>query len=915
MAKSTGKKKNGAKPTATRNVKTAYAVKSKGVTPSKPSAAESVFNKAMPWILIILAVFISFSYAMAGSMGSFGKLLNNGFRGINGSACFAIPVLCLAAGILWMRRVKQNKLALMVISQFVFFVSLAVLLHVWTGGFYGQTERTGGKPGIWWTDGSQLKGAGFVGGLLARALFKMIGLTGIHIVCIPLLIVFGLLSVGITPYAVFTRIASAIKKARENRLEERRETDGERAYQRELAKQKKQITAEKPEKRKHIRTDLVTGEDKSGKKRFTPDVDIGDGYSDAGNTEKTSESEKENEKAGIMSKIAEKFRPKPVDEDDEDLTEDGDDGLPPFAVDTVIGRKPDLPVKTDVPVREAAKRQKPAEREDDENLISESESEMLNRFAREQKLKEQKKNAIMAGKEGTDFLSDQDDEEDVPVVKKEYVFPPVSLLKYDLTPKNTDISEELSFNANKLVETLRSFKVETRLVDVSRGPAITRYELAPKEGVRVKQIANLVDDIALNLATTGVRIEAPIPGKAAVGVEVPNKTVSTVYLRELVDTESFRAASSKLNVCLGMDVAGQAVYLDIAKMPHLLIAGATGMGKSVCINSIITSLLYKASPDDVRMILIDPKKVEFNLYKSLPHLLVPVVSDPKKAAGSLQWAVTEMERRFELIEGAGVRDIKMYNTVTADDPNKEHMTQIVIIIDELADLMMTAPDDVENSICRIAQKARAAGMHLIIGTQRPSVDVVTGLIKANVPSRIAFTVASITDSRVILDMGGAEKLIGRGDMLYAPVGASKPRRVQGAFVSESEVEAVVNFIKDENAEEVEYGSDIVDAIERAAASIGNKKGSSSAAAVSDGADDEENDPMLRQAIELAVDSGKISTSLIQRKLSLGYGRAAKLIDKMENMGIVSPPEGQKPRDVLISRQQYIEMFVASGDDL
>ncbi|MBO4769169.1 MAG: DNA translocase FtsK, partial [Clostridia bacterium] len=391
--------------------------------------------------------------------------------------------------------------------------------------------------------------------------------------------------------------------------------------------------------------------------------------------------------------------------------------------------------------------------------------------------------------------------------------------------------------------------------------------------------------------------------------------VSTVYLRELVDTESFRAASSKLNVCLGMDVAGQAVYLDIAKMPHLLIAGATGMGKSVCINSIITSLLYKASPDDVRMILIDPKKVEFNLYKSLPHLLVPVVSDPKKAAGSLQWAVTEMERRFELIEGAGVRDIKMYNTVTADDPNKEHMTQIVIIIDELADLMMTAPDDVENSICRIAQKARAAGMHLIIGTQRPSVDVVTGLIKANVPSRIAFTVASITDSRVILDMGGAEKLIGRGDMLYAPVGASKPRRVQGAFVSESEVEAVVNFIKDENAEEVEYGSDIVDAIERAAASIGNKKGSASASAVSDSSDDEESDPMLRQAIELAVDSGKISTSLIQRKLSLGYGRAAKLIDKMENMGIVSPPEGQKPRDVLISRQQYIEMFVASGDDL
>ncbi|MBO4769660.1 MAG: hypothetical protein J5563_02625, partial [Clostridia bacterium] len=519
MAKSTKKKKSGKKPTAVRNVKSAYTVKSSGGTPAKASGSESGFNKAMPWILIILAVFISFSYAMAGSMGSFGKLLNNSFRGINGSACFAIPLLCLVAGVLWMRRVKQNKLALMVISQFVFFVSLAILLHVWTGGFYGQTERTGGKPGIWWTDGSQLKGAGFVGGLLASALFNIIGLTGIHIVCIPLLIVFGLLSVGITPYAVFTRIASAIKKAREKRLEDRRETEGERAYQRELAKQQKQTAADNPGKRKHINTGLVDAEEATGKNRFKPDVDIGEGYPDG----KKAEIVPDNTRNGIMSKITEKFRPKPVVEEDEDLPEEGDDGLPPFTVDTVIGRKPDLPVKSGDPVRETAKKQRPSE-SDDENLISESESEMLHRFAKEQRLKEQKKNAIMAKKEGTDYLSDEDDDDDEPVAKKEYVFPPVSLLKYDLTPKNTDISEELSSNANKLVETLRSFKVETRLVDVSRGPAITRYELAPKEGVRVKQIANLVDDIALNLATTGVRIEAPIPGKAAVGVEVPNKT-------------------------------------------------------------------------------------------------------------------------------------------------------------------------------------------------------------------------------------------------------------------------------------------------------------------------------------------------------------------------------------------------------
>jgi S-DNA-T family DNA segregation ATPase FtsK/SpoIIIE len=351
-------------------------------------------------------------------------------------------------------------------------------------------------------------------------------------------------------------------------------------------------------------------------------------------------------------------------------------------------------------------------------------------------------------------------------------------------------------------------------------------------------------------------------------------------------------------------------------MPHLLIAGATGMGKSVCINSVITSLLYKASPEEVKLILIDPKKVELNIYNGLPHLLVPVVSEPKKAAGSLQWAVTEMERRFELIEEVGVRDLKMYNTVTKDDPQKEFLPQIVIIIDELADLMMTAPDDVEDSICRLAQKARAAGMHLIIGTQRPSVDVITGLIKANVPSRIAFTVASQTDSRVVLDMSGAEKLIGRGDMLYAPVGASKPRRVQGAFVSETEVENIVTFIKEHNGDTVEYSSDIMDSIERAAAACGGgKKGGSGSSSADDGDFDDGGDSMLRPAIELALETGKISTSLIQRRLSLGYGRAAKLIDEMEKRGIVSAPEGQKPRTVLITKQQYMEMVLNRSEEL
>ncbi len=494
----------------------------------------------------------------------------------------------------------------------------------------------------------------------------------------------------------------------------------------------------------------------------------------------------------------------------------------------------------------------------------------------------------------------------------DYKFPPVELLTEDTSNNDEDIKDELQDNAVKLVETLKSFNVKTKIEDISRGPTITRYELFPEPGTRVRSITSLVDDIALNLATKGVRIEAPIPGKSAVGIEVPNKNQATVHLRTLICDDRFVNAKSKLTVCLGEDVAGEAVYFDIAKMPHLLIAGTTGSGKSVCINSIITSLLYKASPDDVKMILIDPKKVELNIYNGIPHLLSPVISDPKKAAGSLSWAVSEMERRFGLIEAVGVRDITAYNKVTKDDPDYEFMNRIVIIIDELADFMMTAPDEVEDSICRIAQKARAAGMHLIIGTQRPSVNVITGLIKANIPSRIAFAVSSQVDSRVILDKVGAETLIGRGDMLFSPVGAMTPVRVQGAFVSEEDVEEVVSYIKNMNPVDGTYSEEVQKQIEQEALKCGGgKKGASVSAggAVQSDEDGENEDPMLKAAIELAVDSGKISTSLIQRKLSLGYGRAAKLIDAMENLGYVSGSEGQKPRRVLITKQQYMEMVL------
>ena len=432
--------------------------------------------------------------------------------------------------------------------------------------------------------------------------------------------------------------------------------------------------------------------------------------------------------------------------------------------------------------------------------------------------------------------------------------------------------------------------------------AVTRYELQPSAGVKISKITNLADDIALNLATSGVRIEAPIPNKAAVGIEVPNRQTSVVPIRDIIDSQAFREAKSKVTMCLGKDIGGSVCVADISKMPHMLIAGATGSGKSVCINSIIMSILFKASPEEVRLLMVDPKVVELGVYNGIPHLLVPVVTDPRKAAGALNWAVSEMLGRYKLFADNSVRDINGYNRLAEERPerNLAKMPQIVIIIDELADLMIAAQNEVEDAICRLAQMARAAGMHLVIATQRPSVDVITGVIKANIPSRIAFAVSSQVDSRTILDSGGAEKLLGKGDMLFFPVGAAKPIRIQGCFVSDKEVEKVVAFIK--GSQTAEYDDQILEEIERQAEATGKSAGSGSGGGGFD-ADDE----MLPAAIECVVETGQASTSLLQRKLKLGYARAARIIDEMESRGIVGPFEGSKPRQVLISRQQWIEM--------
>lgn len=477
-------------------------------------------------------------------------------------------------------------------------------------------------------------------------------------------------------------------------------------------------------------------------------------------------------------------------------------------------------------------------------------------------------------------------------IKKDYLFPSMDLLNINskLKLKNED-KKDLIENANKLEETLSNFGVEAKVVQVTKGPSVTRFELQPSPGVKVSKIVNLQDDIALGLAANGVRMEAPIPGKAAIGIEVPNKKQSPVFLREVLDSKEFTNTNKNLAFALGKDITGKCIVGDLSKMPHMLIAGATGSGKSVCINSLIISLLYKYSPEQVKLLMVDPKVVELSVYNGIPHLLIPVVTDPKKAAGALNWAVNEMNKRYNLFSQMKVKNIESYNKLFDKGEIQEKLPYIVVIVDELADLMMACPNDVEDYICRLAQMARAAGMHLIIATQRPSVDVITGVIKANIPSRVSFAVSSGTDSRTILDQVGAEKLLGRGDMLYYPIGENKPIRVQGAFISEEEVENVVEFIK-QSDEDIDYSEDILNHI--------NNEVTTEAVITNEG------DELLEEAIKIVVEYQQASTSFIQRKLRVGFNRASRIMDELEERGVISEKDGSKPRQVLIEKEDIYD---------
>ncbi len=496
--------------------------------------------------------------------------------------------------------------------------------------------------------------------------------------------------------------------------------------------------------------------------------------------------------------------------------------------------------------------------------------------------------------------------------KKEYMLPSVDCLNEPQFGSEENFADEMRVTARKLVDVLKSFGVETKLIGVSRGPSVTRYELSPAPGVKISKITNLADDIALGLASSGVRIEAPIPNKSAVGIEVPNKSRSTVTMREVISSEEYNKGKNNgklLNVALGKDITGNITCADLSKMPHLLIAGTTGSGKSVCLNVMIASILYNATPTQVKLLMIDPKQVEFTVYNGIPHLLVPVISDARKAAGSLAWAVGEMDSRYKTFSSCAVRDISSYNKYAEAHPelNLQYMPQIVIFIDELNDLMMVSPKEVEDSICRLAQKARAAGMHLVVATQRPSVDVITGIIKANIPSRISLSVSSQVDSRTILDAIGAEKLLGNGDMLFNPVGLSKPVRIQGAYLSDLEIEKIVTFIKEQ--ENAEYDDGIMEEIEKNAVADTKKK---SAGSLGDD-EDSQYDVLIEEAMNIVTELNSASTTVIQRKLSVGYARAARIMDQLEQLGYISPAEGNKPRRVLVTRSQFLEMRAGASN--
>ena len=859
-AKSGGSRSGSARKTAQRNSKAAK------------SAQKASNNKQMGAIILFaVALFLAFLAFLKG--GGVWLVLQNVFFGLFGVMAYVIPFLLIAVAILISMDRDTDNLQPKIVLAMLFIWFLCAAIYVFAGD--GAPSSIGsGIAGAYQLGQDGLSG-GAIGAILGAPLLRLFinklpaGLTLILLAFVTLMLLSGTTLVRLYHY-----IVDPAEKARTATKESFEELQAAREERRALRAEEQ---AEKQARRES----------------FNPDVDLGPSPKRRRRARAAEEAEPASEEMSFQKNRGRKKAPMEAE-------------LAGAATSAAAAAA-------------AAKAAKDAAPAYDDNGVATGDSldEIVKKAANNKpKQTRPKSEPIVEEKFDVEAARAQMDEMekaagDADKPKKKYQLPPLDCLNPPKLSLGGGSEAELRDNAEKLIDVLQSFGVRTTLVDIARGPSVTRYELAPAAGVKLSKITGLADDIALNLAASGVRI-APIPGKTAVGIEVPNKDRDAVNLREVIESPEYKkgAQKSKLSVALGKDISGKICTMDIAKMPHLLIAGTTGSGKSVCVNAMILSILYNATPEEVKLVMIDPKKVEFSKYNGIPHLLVPVVTEPAKAAGSLQWAVREMLNRYQKFSDTGVRDIKGYNQMAAGDPDMEVMPQIVIFIDELADLMMATPKEVEDSICRLAQMARAAGMHMVIATQRPSVDVITGLIKANIPSRLSLYVASAVDSRTILDMTGAEKLLGNGDLLFNPVGVSKPTRIQGCFSSDKEIENVVTFIKSQ--EESEYDESIIKDIEAAAAATENANQKSGGVNAPSGGGDSSDD-LFEQAIQVVLEAGQASTSMLQRKLGVGYARAGRIIDELEEHGIIGEYQGSKPRAVLITKQQWLERNAMSGD--
>ena len=867
------------------------------------------------WSVLLFAIGIMLTaFSLIGNVHSeapnMWDYIHGFFCGVFGATVFFIgPLLIYVAIMISLDKGRATiKARILQITLFIFLLSAAIqIIFI---GPYPDAEGFGEVIGEIYTNGTHLKGGGVCSLLIGFPLL-LLGRVGATIAIILIIFVIIMLIANISLMDFLKLVAKPFVKLGVFLKEKRLEYEEESRYVREERELMEAAMAEQEQ-------DDDNGKDRLANKFSSIDA-MTKGMREEGSAptaEKVDETkaivdEQTQESNEYLKKIGVKSPHLVSRLTDEDYKRNAEAPLnvPEPAPDTeplIIDSKKD-DVVAEPEIIEDEKDGKEVKEQKQENTDVSEIEQAINEYNKELEEKNSKKGIVVDTVVNTAEDGQQVIDQVITTVD-EYELPPVTLLnevKRSITDEN--INAEIDNNATVLVDTLKSFNISAKFLEAVRGPSVTRYELQPAPGVKISKITGLVDDIALRLATAGVRIEAPIPNKAAVGIEVPNKEKETVFIREMIDSEAFRSCNSKLGSALGKNISGEVVICDISEMPHILIAGTTGSGKSVCVNSIIMSILYRSTPEEVRLVMIDPKAVEFMIYNGIGHLLLPVVTDPKKAAGSLAWACTEMDKRYNILSENNVRDIKAYNKLAATRDDLDPMPQVVIFIDELADLMMCSKNDVEASICRLAQKARAAGMHLVVATQRPSVDVITGLIKSNIPSRIALKVAQQVDSRTIIDASGAEKLLGKGDMLYKSVVMPKPMRVQGCWVSDEEVERVTEFIKNKFA--LEYDESVIDEVERQAERVGADEKSK---ASFDG-DLDISDDKLDEAIEVVFSNGGASTSALQRALKIGYGRAARLVDIMEQMGIVGPPDGNKPRQLLMSKESWYERQLNKKD--